>query len=624
MGLIGRIFVRLGLDNSEFKRGLKDTEGESNRFASTMKGIGAKLLAFFAVERLVAFGKELVDLRSKVKGVQTAFDALDRPDLLNELRKATNNSVSDLQLMQKAVQAKNFRLPLDELATYLQFATQRARETGESVDFLVDSIITGLGRKSVMILDNLGISAAEIREEMARGGTMAEAVGRIIKKEMGEANVVLAETQSISDQIATSWANMKAKLSQGGIGTILRGFGLMLKNQMDAISGPQPMGSGLLWEQEAERIKKYIHSVEQAEWELKALRGQNLTQSQKIWKQLLEEYILKDKQAKAEELYRNNSVAGIQEQIDATKSLLLVETDNKKREALLKELESLDKRLKALIGEVEVRKTGLIPTLEEEIKKRKELLDFEKDPEKIRAINDEVALLERKLAIAKMTTSEYKEHQRLQSYRTDMLPTVGGVPTGGVVSATNTSGLDKLIEQQMAKGKAAGEEALKVMEEQQQKAQEIANAFGQTIAMSISDSIGVLVDSLMNVGKLDTSSLINALLTPFADMAVQMGEVMVATGIAAEAAKAIALPGGGIAAIGAGVALIALGKAAQAGLSAAANKSFGGQSNTGTSFNGAGGMDLGSAQRTPIVLEGVLKGEDIYLSNKKAAEKRAR
>lgn len=42
--------------------------------------------------------------------------------MLSELRKATKDTVNDLELMQAAVRAKDFRIPLEDLGKYLQFA----------------------------------------------------------------------------------------------------------------------------------------------------------------------------------------------------------------------------------------------------------------------------------------------------------------------------------------------------------------------------------------------------------------------------------------------------------------------------------------------------------------------
>ena len=89
--------------------------------------------------------------------------------------------------MKAAIKFENFKLPLEDLGTYLAFAQQKAKDTGESIDYLVTSIVNGLGRQSVQILDNLGISAGEIRKRMKEGGDMTKVVADIIREEMAKA-----------------------------------------------------------------------------------------------------------------------------------------------------------------------------------------------------------------------------------------------------------------------------------------------------------------------------------------------------------------------------------------------------------------------------------------------------
>jgi hypothetical protein len=142
-------------------------------------------------------------------------------ECLNNLRKATRGTVSDLQLMQNAVKANNFQIPLDQLGKLFAFANQRARETGESVDDLVDSIVLGIGRKSPLILDNLGISAIRLREEFkglsvesAGVGDVAAAVGRIVDEEMGKAANSTTEAADAADKAAASFENLKVEIGQ--------------------------------------------------------------------------------------------------------------------------------------------------------------------------------------------------------------------------------------------------------------------------------------------------------------------------------------------------------------------------------------------------------------------------
>lgn len=135
--------------------------------------------------------KELIDggleMAETADGVTKAFKDMDQPDLLENLRKATKNTVNDVQLMTAAVQAKDFRIPLEDLGKYLQFAQLKAQQTGQSVDYMTNSIVTGLGRKSPLILDNLGISAAEISEKTKETGDFMKAVAEIVDTQLAKA-----------------------------------------------------------------------------------------------------------------------------------------------------------------------------------------------------------------------------------------------------------------------------------------------------------------------------------------------------------------------------------------------------------------------------------------------------
>ena len=118
-------------------------------------------LAGKALQKVKEFAAEGISMAESADGVIHAFHNLDQPGLLDNLRRATKGTVSDIELMKAAVKAKDFRIPLEDLGKYLSFAQLKAQQTGQSLDYMVDSIVTGLGRKSPMILDNLGLSVAD-------------------------------------------------------------------------------------------------------------------------------------------------------------------------------------------------------------------------------------------------------------------------------------------------------------------------------------------------------------------------------------------------------------------------------------------------------------------------------
>lgn len=176
---------------------------------------GAELLGSWArgfkdsIKELVDGGLEMAETAD---GVTKAFKDMDKPDLLDNLRKATKGTVNDVQLMTAAVQAKDFRIPLEDLGKYLQFAQLKAQQTGQSVDYMTNSIVTGLGRKSPLILDNLGISAAEISEKTKETGDFMKAVASIVDNQLAEAGETYISAADRAAQKTTELENAQKKL----------------------------------------------------------------------------------------------------------------------------------------------------------------------------------------------------------------------------------------------------------------------------------------------------------------------------------------------------------------------------------------------------------------------------
>ena len=202
----------------DVKKQLSDTEKQvetsGSKMSNTFKNVGKAIAGAFAIREIVQFGQEVEALARKAEGVEKAFNNIASVGMLDDLRKATRGTVSDLSLMQAAVKANNFRVPLEQLASYFSFATQRARETGESVDYLVSSIIEGIGKNSTQVLDNLGLSATEIREEFAKTGDLAVAVGNIIQRGMEGAADSTTEAADAADRAAASFENLKVEIGQ--------------------------------------------------------------------------------------------------------------------------------------------------------------------------------------------------------------------------------------------------------------------------------------------------------------------------------------------------------------------------------------------------------------------------
>jgi|GEM_PF-4187920 len=174
-------------------------------------GFAIANLAVQGIGQIKEFINESSRLAAETEGVQRAFQRLDSPGLLDNLRAATKGTVSDLELMKSAVQFSNFGLPVSKLATGLEFARIRAKETGQSVDYLVNSITTGIGRQSPLILDNLGINARRVREEFQKTGDFAEAAFKIIQEESAKAGIDIETFTEKQQRLNATIENQQAK-----------------------------------------------------------------------------------------------------------------------------------------------------------------------------------------------------------------------------------------------------------------------------------------------------------------------------------------------------------------------------------------------------------------------------
>lgn len=187
------------------------------------------------VSKAKEFIVEGMNVADKAEGIVTAFNKLNAPDLLRNMRTETKGLISDFQIMQTAVRADKFGIPLNKLGSLLKFAQQRAQETGDSIDYLVDSIINGIGRKSPLILDNLGIAASRLQEQTKITGDFTAAAINIVNEELEkQGNLALTSADKVT-QTAVKWENAQLKIGQRfqWLGTI---WNTISGNMADAIS----------------------------------------------------------------------------------------------------------------------------------------------------------------------------------------------------------------------------------------------------------------------------------------------------------------------------------------------------------------------------------------------------
>ena len=199
--------IILGLDARKFQSQMQKVQGEFKGLKSAVTGFAALWGAQIAGD----FVMDMAKLGTEAVNVSKAFDRLDNPALLSNLKTATQGMVSDLELMKQAIKFKNFGLPIQQMGQFLAFANKQAAETGQSVDYLVDSIVTGLGRGSIKILDNLQIDIAKFKDNLEESGDYASALAMTIDQ-MGGTTEILADESAI---LTANFENLKAQLATG-------------------------------------------------------------------------------------------------------------------------------------------------------------------------------------------------------------------------------------------------------------------------------------------------------------------------------------------------------------------------------------------------------------------------
>ena len=184
-------------------RGTKQAE-------SSFQKIGKSLATMATAAIAAREGMKLLQRAGKLEGVENAFRRTGKN--LEDLRRATRGTISDFDLMQKSVIATT--LGVDNLETLFKFASIRARETGQSVDYLIGSIVEGIGKQSTMILDNLGLSVTRIRKEFKKTGDFAGAVAKIVNEDMAGMDVNIGQIADATDRWSVAFENTYDKAAK--------------------------------------------------------------------------------------------------------------------------------------------------------------------------------------------------------------------------------------------------------------------------------------------------------------------------------------------------------------------------------------------------------------------------
>ena len=151
--------------NDKINKGILDLNGSQRLLGGAFATVRSQILLFnFAMGLGVRQISRLVAEASKVEGLRTAFETLSGEsgtltESLEKIREATDGTMSDFALFEQANNAMILGVTKnsDEMAEMFDIAQRLGRALGKDTAQSVESLVTGIGRQSRLMLDNIGI-----------------------------------------------------------------------------------------------------------------------------------------------------------------------------------------------------------------------------------------------------------------------------------------------------------------------------------------------------------------------------------------------------------------------------------------------------------------------------------
>ena len=205
-------------DTSDGERKIRGfVEKQANVIESGFSGIGKAMgLAATAmvVQRVAAFGMEAAKLATQNAAVETSFRDLaagvgqSSDEILDSLRATSDGTITDYDLMLSANRAMLLGVAdtAEEMSSLLDIARRRGQAMGLTTQQAFNDIVTGLGRGSALILDNLGIVIDLEEAYESYAAQMGKTANQLtdVEKKQAMVNRVMRETMNTGAEIVAS------------------------------------------------------------------------------------------------------------------------------------------------------------------------------------------------------------------------------------------------------------------------------------------------------------------------------------------------------------------------------------------------------------------------------------
>ena len=187
---------------------------------------GAALGAFgVSVGKLAIDAARFDDVKEKFEGLAES-QGLNSRDMLANITELTNGTIAQIDIMKQANNAMLLGLPVDRFDEMINIARGASKATGESINFMLQSIFTALGRQSKLILDNLGImiDTTAAYEDYAKAlGTTADKLSDAEKQQafinaaLDTGTENLAKMGGVQETTIDKWERFKAQTKDTAI-----------------------------------------------------------------------------------------------------------------------------------------------------------------------------------------------------------------------------------------------------------------------------------------------------------------------------------------------------------------------------------------------------------------------
>ena len=205
------------------KKAKKDLGGIDGSLKSMGKSALKAGAAFYSVRGLITGLQKSIQLAGQFAAVESGFKSLAKQSgfstqALSKLQRATDGTVSSMELMRQANNAMLLGIAdsEDQMAQMFDIAQRLGSALGQDTTFAVESLVTGLGRQSKLMLDNLGIMVDANKANKDYAETLGISANQLTDQQRKQAfvNAAMASANTLVGKLGTESLTVTDHIAQ--------------------------------------------------------------------------------------------------------------------------------------------------------------------------------------------------------------------------------------------------------------------------------------------------------------------------------------------------------------------------------------------------------------------------